>query len=91
MDASGATPVKSQLVHPVLEMDLPFIEGVDLRDFSRITVDEFDSFRAFRDFMRMGFLSIDEALNGVQSQRQLAKIGLQMVLRLGPLQKARKE
>jgi hypothetical protein len=78
VDASGAEPIKSQLVRPVLRMDLPFIEGVNLRDFSKITIEEFSSYSAFRDFLRRSFLDMDMALNAVQSDRELLSLGLQI-------------
>lgn len=78
VDASGAEPIKSQLIRPVLSIDLPFIEGVSLQDFSKITTDEYDSFSAFRDFLRERFLDMDEAMNAVQSQRELDKLSLQI-------------
>lgn len=81
VQASESNPVggvKDRLVRPILEIDLPFIEGVTLADFSRITVDEFDSYKAFRNFMRTSFLSMDEALNAVQSELALAKLRLEI-------------
>ncbi|GAB2584580.1 hypothetical protein Aab01nite_53990 [Paractinoplanes abujensis] len=45
--------------------------GVSLRDFGKITVDEFDSFVAFRDFLRLTLLGLDDALNDVQSGREM--------------------
>ncbi|WP_157420339.1 hypothetical protein [Actinomadura kijaniata] len=76
VDASGVHPVKSKIVRPVLEIDLPFLENVDLKNFSRITVEEFQSYVGFRDFLRMSFLGMDDALNAVQSERELVRIGL---------------
>ena len=78
VDASGADPLKSKLVRPVLHTELPFIQGVSLRDFSRITVEEFASFTAFRDFLRLTLLSLDDALTDVQSEREVVKIGLRI-------------
>lgn len=78
VDASGAEPIKSQLVRPVLRIELPFIDGVNLRDFSEITIEEFASYSAFRDFLRQSFLDMDESLNSAQSDRELLKIGLQI-------------
>lgn len=71
-------PVKSQMVRPVLRIDLPFVDGVGLQDFSKLTVNEFASYAGFRSFMRQTFLELDDALNAVQSERELTKIGLQI-------------
>jgi hypothetical protein len=78
VDASGAEPLKSRLVRPVLQVDLPFIEGVNLRDFSKITVGEFAAFSAFRDFLRHSFIDMDDAMNAVAADRELVKLGLQI-------------
>jgi hypothetical protein len=78
VDASGADPIKSKIVRPVLHTELPFLQGVSLRDFSRITVEEFASFVAFRDFLRLSLLGLDDALNDVQSEREMLKIGLKI-------------
>jgi hypothetical protein len=78
VEVSGAQPLKSQLVRPIMRIDLPFIGGVGLRDFGQITVEEFGSYAAFRDFLRLSFLELDDALNDVQSDRALARIGLQI-------------
>ncbi|MFC8127808.1 hypothetical protein [Streptomyces sp. NPDC057302] len=76
VDASGAEPIKSQVVRPILQIDLPFIEGVDLRTFSKITADEFDSYVAFRGFLQSSLLAIDDSLNAVQSERELLRLGM---------------
>ncbi|MFG2142253.1 hypothetical protein [Streptomyces sp. NPDC048650] len=76
IDPSGSQPVKDRLIHPVLQVDLPFIEGVTLGDFSKITVDDSDSYAAFRNFLRGSFLSMDQALNGEQTQIELIKLRL---------------
>jgi hypothetical protein len=78
VDASGAEPVKSQLVRPVLRIDLPFVEGVSLQDFSKITIEEFASYSSLRDFFRRSFLEMDMALNDVQSDRELLKLSLEI-------------
>ncbi|GAB3006811.1 hypothetical protein GCM10027184_75350 [Saccharothrix stipae] len=78
VDASGASPLKSRLVRPMLTVDLPFVDGVDLRDFSDITTQEFASYAAFRDFLRLTFNDMDDALDAVQSERELVKHGLQI-------------
>lgn len=78
VDTSGIEPIKNKLVKHVLHADLPFIEGVNLRDFSKITIEEFGAYTAFRDFLRLNLLKIDDALNEVQSNRELLKIGLEI-------------
>lgn len=76
VDMSGASPEKSELVRPILQIDLPFIDGVDLATFGKITVEEFAAYSAFRRFLRQEFMNIDQSLNSVQSQRELDKISL---------------
>jgi hypothetical protein len=65
-------------VRPILKIDLPFVEGVSLKDFSRITVDEFDSYSGFRNFLRKQLLDMDDSLNHVQSEIALAKLSVEI-------------
>jgi hypothetical protein len=51
---------------------------VGLRDFARITVEEFGAYAAFRDFLRLRLLDLDEALDDVQSEIEMIKIGLEI-------------
>ncbi|WP_162788437.1 hypothetical protein [Amycolatopsis albispora] len=76
--ATTEEPVKSRLVRPILAIDLPFVDGIELREFSKITVEEFSAYSAFRDFMRQRFLDMDEAVDDVRSETELAKLGLQI-------------
>lgn len=78
VDSSGARPIKNRLVRPILEIDLPFLDGVTLRDFGNITVQEFDAYASFRDFLRISLLEIDDSLDAVQSEQELAKLGTQI-------------
>jgi hypothetical protein len=78
IDTSDVSPVKSELVRPVLQVELPFIDGVGIRDFSKITTGEFASYSAFRDFLRLSFLDMDSSMDAVQSDRELLKLGLQI-------------
>ena len=78
VDASGVKPVKSRLVRPLLHIDLPFMDGVGIQDFSKITIEEFASYSAFRDFLRLSFLEMDESLNMVQSDQEIVKLGLRI-------------
>lgn len=75
---SGDQPIASNLVRPILHADLPFIDGVSMRDFGEITVSEFDSYSAFRDYLRQRLLSLDDGLNAIQSERELTRIGLEI-------------
>ncbi|MFC8350022.1 hypothetical protein [Streptomyces sp. NPDC057280] len=72
---SHAHPDKNRFVRPVLEVDLPFIANVSLRDFSKITIDEFDSYRRFRVFLRRKLLTLDDAVNAEQSDFALLEAG----------------
>ncbi|MGW3382016.1 hypothetical protein ACWDCO_17755 [Streptomyces albogriseolus] len=74
VDASGAHPIKSRIVRPILEIELPFIDGVGLKDFSDITVSEFNSYADFRTFLRKALLELDDAVNAVQSEQALMRI-----------------
>ncbi|MGW6568472.1 hypothetical protein [Streptomyces sp. NPDC054975] len=78
--AQSHTPASvSRLVVPVVEeLELPFLEGVSLDTFSEITVGEFDSYRAFRDLLRMETAGIDSALDADERQLELMKIGLRI-------------
>jgi hypothetical protein len=78
VDTCDVRPVKSRLVRPLLQIDLPFMDGVGIRDFSRITLEEFASYSAFRDFLRLSFLELDDSLNAVQSDHEIVKLGLRI-------------
>ncbi|NAS23476.1 hypothetical protein GT755_17470 [Herbidospora sp. NEAU-GS84] len=78
IEVSGDRPVKSRVVRPILEMDLPFIDGVGLRDFGKITVEEFGSYERLRNHLRQTLARLDQAHDAVQSERELARIGLEI-------------
>jgi hypothetical protein len=78
VDVSANQPVENEVVRPILQIDLPFIQGVGLREFSQITVGEFDSYSSFRDFMRKELLLADGAVNSVQSAKSLAVLSLEI-------------
>jgi hypothetical protein len=75
VEMSGCRPILSRLVRPILEIDLPFVDDVGMADFSRITVGEFDSYRALRGFLRQAFFDLDAALDAEQMDLALARIG----------------
>ncbi|WP_419994476.1 hypothetical protein [Streptomyces boninensis] len=74
IDGAGVRPEKSKYVRPILEIELPFLENVPLGDFSRITIEEFDSYASVRRYMRKSFRSLGDALNSVDSQLALDAI-----------------
>ncbi|WP_133259974.1 hypothetical protein [Streptacidiphilus pinicola] len=76
VDLAGTKPLASRVVRPVLEIDLPFIDGLSLADFAQVTREEFDSYRQYRDFMRSRLLELDGALEAVDSQVALERIAL---------------
>ncbi|MGW8779792.1 hypothetical protein ACWGNM_17270 [Streptomyces sp. NPDC055796] len=76
VDLARAKPLASRVVRPILEIDLPFIDGLSLSDFAQVTSEEFDSYRQFRDFMRSQLLELDDALEAVDSQIALERVAL---------------
>jgi hypothetical protein len=76
VDLSRTKPLASRVVRPILEIDLPFIDGLSLSDFARVTSEEFDSYRQYRDFMRSRLLELDDALDAVNSQVALERVAL---------------
>ncbi|MEU8971174.1 hypothetical protein AB0D11_18150 [Streptomyces monashensis] len=76
VDLSRTKPLASRVVRPVLEIDLPFIDGLSLIDFAQVTSDEFDSYRQYRDFMRSRLLDLDDALEAVDSEVALERVAL---------------
>ncbi|MFF4576304.1 hypothetical protein [Streptomyces sp. NPDC001410] len=76
VDVSRAKPLASRVVRPILEIDLPFINGLSLSDFAQVTSEEFDSYTQYRDFMLSRLLELDDALEAVDSQVALERIAL---------------
>ncbi|MYS73921.1 hypothetical protein GTY88_26420 [Streptomyces sp. SID5926] len=76
VDLSRMKPIACRVVRPILEIDLPFIDGLSLTDFAQVTSEEFDSYRQFRDFMRSRLLELDDALEAVDSQVALERVAL---------------
>lgn len=69
---------KSQLVRPILQIDLPYLDNVDLKTFSKITADEKESLDRFRDFLRIKFLELRENEGNENLEANLAKIGAEL-------------
>lgn len=76
VDLARTKPLASRVVRPILEIDLPFINGLSLSDFAQVTREEFDSYRQYRDFMRSRLLELDDALEAVDSQVALERVAL---------------
>ncbi|WP_143675931.1 hypothetical protein [Streptomyces milbemycinicus] len=76
VDLARAKPLASRVVRPILEIDLPFINGLSLSDFAQVTSEEFDSYSQYRDFMRSRLLELDDALEAVDSQVALERVAL---------------
>ncbi|MGW3956032.1 hypothetical protein ACWEKM_35160 [Streptomyces sp. NPDC004752] len=76
VDLTRTKPLASRVVRPILEIDLPFINGLILSDFAQVTIEEFDSYRQHRDFMRSRLLELDDALEAVDSQIALERVAL---------------
>lgn len=76
VDLARTKPLGSRVVRPILEIDLPFIDGLSLGDFAQVTTEEFDSYRQYRDFMRSRLLELDDALEAVDSQVALERVAL---------------
>jgi hypothetical protein len=76
VDVASAKPLASRVVRPILEIDLPFIDGLSLSDFAQVTREEFDSYSQYRDFMRSRLLELDDALEAVDSQVALERVAL---------------
>ncbi|OMI91416.1 hypothetical protein BSZ07_00510 [Streptomyces sp. M1013] len=66
------------MVRPILQMDLPFIDGVPMATASRITVEEFSSYRAVKRFMQQSLMDLDEAVQSDHMEHELRKIGNQL-------------
>ncbi len=78
VDLASAKPLASRVVRPVLEIDLPFLDGLSLADFAQVTREEFDSYRLFRDFMRSRLLELDDAMEAENSQVAIERLALAM-------------
>src|SRR6478735_2763716 len=76
VDLARTKPLASRVIRPILEIDLPFIDGLSLSDFAQVTSEEFDSYAQYRDFMRSRLLELDDALEAVDSQVALERIAL---------------
>ncbi|MFH9572337.1 hypothetical protein [Streptomyces sp. NPDC017230] len=71
-------PLARDAVRVVLNLDLPFIDGVSLKEFSEITADEAHAYQGFRSFLRKKILELDSALDAVHSEQTLALLNAEI-------------
>jgi hypothetical protein len=69
---------KAALIKPVLTVDLPCIEDVDLATFSDITIDENESLQKFRDFLTLKFLEMKQNEDSEFFDTNLTKISIEL-------------
>lgn len=69
---------KTGLMRPILQVELPYIDNVDLATFSKISSDEHEALDRFRDYLRQKFLDLQEAQNDVLYETRLAKLILEL-------------
>ncbi|MEV5813450.1 hypothetical protein [Streptomyces mutabilis] len=74
IDGPGADLMKGKVIRPIFSMELPFVDGVSLSDFSKITRDEFDSYTMFKGVLNNVFLSMDKNLEDTESRAELLKL-----------------
>lgn len=70
--------IKPRLVRPILEIDLPFIDDVDLGTFAKITADEREAADRFRDFLRLKFLDLQQNEGSEHYETNITKIGVEI-------------
>jgi hypothetical protein len=78
VDTTQVNVIKSQFVRPILQLDLPFIENVDLGTFSKITSDQRGGIQRFRDFLRYKFLDLKRNEGSESYDANLAKIEIEL-------------
>jgi hypothetical protein len=74
-EASERLTFDSTFVKAVLQVELPYIENVDLITFSKITSDESDALQSFRSFLRSKFIELQKADGNNYFETELVKIG----------------
>ena len=78
VESSNHHPSKSRLIRPILSVNLPYIEGTSLKDYSDITSNETEALRDFRNFLRYKFLDLDRAQGSEYFETELEKISLEL-------------
>ncbi len=66
------------LIKPILSLEMPILDKIDMATFAKITVDENESLANFRNFLHRQLLDID-ALRGSNSyEKDLQKLSLEI-------------
>lgn len=78
VDSLPSVAIKSRYIRPILEIDLPCVDNVDLSTFCKITLDEKEATEQFRDHLRLKFLDMKENEESEFFDSNLAKIGIEI-------------
>ncbi|MFJ9891617.1 hypothetical protein ACIQRW_38030 [Streptomyces sp. NPDC091287] len=76
--SSPERPLVKDAIRVVLQLDLPFVDGVSLKEFCKITVGEAYAYEGFRNLLRRKVLELDSALDAVHSERALALLNMEI-------------
>jgi hypothetical protein len=70
--------INKRLLKPILSLELPIIENIDLETFSRITVDEKETFIAFRDFLQLKLLELIDIQQSETFYKDLKRFSIEV-------------
>ena len=76
LDRLSKKSLKAGLVKPILQLELPILEQVDLSTFAKITVDENELLANFRTFLHRQLLGIDASRGSNGYKADLDKLSL---------------
>lgn len=68
----------SRLAIPLMRLNLPILENVSLRDYSKIVVEESEAYSAFSNYLRSRLLDLDGEEEERAIQREAAKIDIDL-------------
>jgi hypothetical protein len=67
-----------RLAIPLMRLQVPVLDDVSLRDYSKIVVEESEAYAGFSDYLRSRLLDLDGEDNEVNLTRDAAKLGLEL-------------
>lgn len=70
--------VKSKLIRPIIRIEIPYIDNVDIKTFSKITLDEKSYIEPFRNHLKLNLLSIKDHEHGEFFDVELEKLGIEI-------------